>query len=161
MTQPEGVVRRGDYKLITGYPGWQNPSWNGHFKLPQPDEEIEGWEIAHTHVAFGAPDINASSCTDAAVGGTGGITGVGGQSCCTVRPCLFNVEADREENHDIADANPALVKQLLDIIETYAKSEVSIAQSGLCPTEYGTGNDPRCAEAAAKVSPPFWVPWLN
>jgi hypothetical protein len=85
----------------------------------------------------------------------------GGQSCCTVSPCLFNVEADRVENHDVAAANPTLVKELLDIIDTYAKTEVSVQAAGLCPTSHGTKSDPRCAAAAAEVSPPFWVPWLK
>lgn len=40
------------------------------------------------------------------------------------------------------------------------KSPAIVRVPGLCPTEYGTKNDPRCAEAAAKIKPPFWVPWL-
>ena len=32
--------------------------------------------------------------------------------------------------------------------------------SGVCPEQYGVGVDPRCAEAAFKLKPPFWVPWL-
>ena len=93
LLQPEGVVRRGDWKLISGYPGWQNPLWNGHFKLPSgPDDSIEGWEIAHTHVPFDG--VAASNCS-----GEDGITGAGGESCCVTQPCLFNMADDREENH--------------------------------------------------------------
>ena len=37
---------------------------------------------------------------------------------------------DREENHDVAAANPTIVKDLLDIIAGYAKTEVSIEEAG-------------------------------
>ena len=37
---------------------------------------------------------------------------------------------DREENHDVAAANPAIVKDLLNIIADYAKSEVTIEEAG-------------------------------
>ena len=67
----------------------------------------------------------AQNCT-----GADGITGVGGASCCVVQPCLFNMATDREENHDVAAANPSIVKDLLDIIAGYAKTEVSIQESG-------------------------------
>lgn len=127
--------------------------WNGHFPLPGGPDTIEGWEEAHTHVPFDG--VVAKNCT-----GADGITGVGGGSCCIIQPCLFNMALDREENHDVAAANPTIVKDLLDIIAQYAKTEVSIQESGLCPTQYGTNNDPRCAAAAAKINPPFWVPWL-
>ena len=36
---------------------------------------------------------------------------------------------DREENHDVADANPTIVKGLLDIIAGYAKTEVSVQEA--------------------------------
>ena len=69
--------------------------------------------------------VIAENCT-----GSDGITGVGGASCCVVQPCLFNMAIDREENHDVAAANPTVVKSLLDIIANYAKTEVSIQESG-------------------------------
>ena len=37
---------------------------------------------------------------------------------------------DREENHDVAVANPTIVKGLLDIIAGYAKTEVSVQEAG-------------------------------
>ena len=51
LAQPEGVVRRGDWKLITGYPGWGRADWDGHFPLPAGPDTIEGWEEAHTHAS--------------------------------------------------------------------------------------------------------------
>lgn len=62
--------------------------------------------------------------------GVDGITGVGGESCCIAQPCLFNMAIDREENHDVAVANPTIVKGLLDIIAGYAKTEVSVQEAG-------------------------------
>lgn len=73
---------------------------------------------------------------------------------------LQNVEQDREERHDVADSHKDVVAELSAILAQYAKTEVSVNASGLCPTEYGIHSDPRCAEAAAKIQPPFWVPWL-
>jgi hypothetical protein len=69
--------------------------------------------------------IVAHNCT-----GLDGITGVGGESCCIAQPCLFNMAIDREENHDVAAANPTIVKALLEIIAGYAKTEVSIQEAG-------------------------------
>ena len=69
--------------------------------------------------------VVAHNCT-----GADGITGVGGESCCIAQPCLFNMAIDREENHDVAAANPTIVKGLLDIIAGYAKTEVSIQEAG-------------------------------
>ena len=84
-------------------------------------------------------------------------------SCCAVLCIDMELLAcvHRAHETDIAAANPTIVKELQEIIAGYAASEVSIEASGLCPTQYGTGNDPRCAEAAAKITPPFWVPWLK
>ena len=105
LNQTLGVLRKGPWKLITGYPGWRS-GWDLHVPLPSgPDEKIEGWEEAHTHVA--ADVVINTNCSD--------ISGEGGASCCTRAPCLFNVVNDEVENHDVAEANPQIVSEMMQV----------------------------------------------
>jgi len=77
---------------------------------------------------------------------------------CDAAPCLFNIATDPTEHHDIATKQPDIVKQLMAEFMEAAKSEVLVADSGLCPTRYGTASDPRCGALAKKTG--FWQPWL-
>jgi len=172
-----GAVRQGKWKYIDGYPGWKD-SWDGHFPLPGPDNVVDDEEQRHEG------QMIPQSFRDALAAGEGGdsstaggrralqagpkppyksncsdISGEGGSHCCTTTPCLFDLSVDAGESHDVAAANPAVVAEMAAFLAKFQKTEVSLPNSGLCPTNYSTGSDPRCAEAAAKIDPPFWVPW--
>lgn len=52
---------------------------------------------------------------------------------CNETPCLFNVIKDPEERHNLASELPDIVEHMLDRLNHYAKSEVSVEESGICP----------------------------
>jgi hypothetical protein len=78
---------------------------------------------------------------------------------CSAKPCLFDVLADPEERHDLADANPAIVETMQARVAELQKSEVSIEASGLCPFATGKRQDPKCSAKAKEVG--FWMPWCD
>ena len=82
-----------------------------------------------------------------------------GTICAVGGPCLFDVLADPLEKHDVAQSNPAVVSSMQARLLELLSSEVTVAESGLCPTSEGTKNDPRGAALAKATG--FWQPWLN
>lgn len=59
---------------------------------------------------------------------------------------------------DISDKFPDVVANMSARIHELLKGEVTLKESGLCPTAIGSGEDHRSA-VAAKASG-FWEPWL-
>lgn len=135
-----GVVRRGPYKLIVGYPGWGNAAWDGWVPTPQVSDPHHLGDLASQHVPFFSAAYP-------------------GPYPCAAKPCLYNVETDPEERHEISDQHQDIVSQLHQLILNEAKSEVTVNASGICPTKYGTQPDPRCNTHAAQIG--FWEPWLD
>lgn len=80
-------------------------------------------------------------------------------SLCLAKACLFNILADPTEHHDVAEAHPDVVASMTSRLFELAKGEVTVAESGICPTSYGSRPDPRCKAIAKKTG--FWEPWLQ
>ena len=129
-----GVLRSGQWKLIIGYPGNGKAGWDGWVPLKGPDDE-------HNNNHIGAE-----------------VKGVAVGQFCVASPCLFDIENDPQERHDLAAETPLVVQQLTARLMELGKSEVTVAASGLCPTQYGSHNDPRCGAKARETG--FWEPWL-
>jgi hypothetical protein len=124
-----GALRSGPWKLIAGYPGNGKAAWDGWVPLKGPD--------GSTPLVEGSQE-----------GGTD----------CVESPCLFNIDLDPNEHDDVAAKTPAVVQQLHARLLELAKSEVTVQAAGLCPTKYGSHNDPRCGAKAKETG--FWEPWL-
>ena len=79
---------------------------------------------------------------------------------CVAAPCLFDVSdgADPHERNDVAASHPEIVAELRARIFSLLDSEVTVADSGLCPTSYGATPDPRGTAKAIETG--FWEPWL-
>lgn len=127
-----GVIIRDQWKLIYGYPGW-NPNWDGWLQPPS----------------------SSSAATEVQQPGHPHYQG----SFCVKQPCLFDVNADPTEHHDVSKQHPKIVQSLLARLQELVQGEVTVAESGLCPTRYGSKNDPRCKAKA--VATGFWEPWLK
>lgn len=82
----------------------------------------------------------------------------GNSSFCQDSPCLFDIFADPTEHNDIAAQNPAIVAKMSARIMELLQGEVTVKESGLCPTPTGTGNDQKSAASARAIG--FWEPWL-
>lgn len=110
-------IRVGDYKLYAGYPG--DSQWG---PLPG-DDQLQPRILAGLPSDYILDPFDA--CDD--------VTGVG---CpCWHGYCLFNVQTDRAERHEISATNPEIVKSLLKRL-----MQVS---------ETGTQGAYMCAEEAA------------
>ena len=91
-------IRVGDYKLYAGYPG--DSQWG---PLPS-DDPLQPLN----------PDLVTSDSIRSAVGSFDSCDDVTGVGCpCWHGYCLFNVQADRAERHEISAANPEIVQSLL------------------------------------------------
>jgi hypothetical protein len=134
-----GAIRAGPWKLIVGYPGNGKQDWDGWKALPSPDGDGSGG----AEVPAGDVDGTAAS---------------GNATHCRESPCLFNIEQDPQERNDVAQTMPLVVQQLHARLLELGRSEVSVEASGLCPTHYGSHNDPRCVAKANATG--FWEPWL-
>ena len=128
-----GVLIQGKWKLIWGYPGWRQ-GWDGWITPP-----------------------DAASLAGAALGDDGPYAG----TLCAKHPCLFDIETDPFEKHDVGGvaANTATVKAMKARVLELLASEVTVAASGLCPTPLGSKPDPR--GTAVAVATGFWQPWLK
>jgi len=132
-----GVLIQDQWKLIYGYPGW-NPKWDGWIKAPS---LANAWNSEMT-----ADDGSSGSKPTP-------------ENFCHAKPCLFDILADPTEHHDVAEAHAEVVARMTSRLLELAGSEVTVAESGLCPTSYGSRPDPRC-KAKAKATG-FWEPWLK
>ena len=79
----------------------------------------------------------------------------GAAPLCAKRPCLYDMEADRAEQHDLAEAEPAVLKRLTQRYAELRRSEVSLAASGLCPADA-----PKVDGCTANRATGVWGPWL-
>eukprot|EP00041_Stephanoeca_diplocostata_P011247 m.182865 g.182865 ORF g.182865 m.182865 type:complete len:715 (+) comp18473_c0_seq2:123-2267(+) len=127
-----GVLIQGQYKLIMGYPGWGNPEWD-QWPLPPSMAASAPQQDSHPHTAAG-------------------------EKYCADTPCLFDIFADPTEHNDIHDKYPDVVAKMSKRVLELAQGEVTLKDSGLCPTPIGSRSDPR-SKAAAILSG-FWEPWL-
>lgn len=128
-----GVLIQGQWKLIAGYPGWKD-AWDGWI---QPPTLHNGW-IAQTEHPQSSPNNS---------------------SLCAKNPCLFNIMNDPTEHTDLATKHPDIVEKMMARVLELLKGEVTVAESGLCPTSTGSKPDPKCKEKAMETG--FWEPWLN
>jgi hypothetical protein len=95
------VLIQGDMKLIQGYPGWRNPSWDGWPTPPGFDGEDGTSDFNPDHFV---PDA-AAVLLHAANSNNNG-------SFCDPIPCLFNIATDPTEHTDVAAANPQIVAKM-------------------------------------------------
>jgi hypothetical protein len=139
-----GAIIQGDMKLIVGYPGWKD-SWDGWITPPT---DVGGVQIPGVlEPATVAPHSRATP-----------LDGDNSTLCIAPTPCLFNIATDPTEHNDISAANPDVVAKLTARLMVLLQGEVTIAESGLCPTPLGTKVDARSGELAKKLG--FWTPWL-
>lgn len=131
-----GVIIQGKWKFIWGYPGWRNDAWNGWIK----PEELE-------KVSFAAVDDESD------------LTSNNMNLCNITSPCLFDIFSDPTEHHDVAAENHHVVSKMKDRVLELLKGEVTLADSGLCPTDTGTNPDPKMTQLARQTG--FWEPWLT
>ena len=133
-----GMLIQGKWKLLWGYPGWRQ-NWDGWLKPP----------AAHDEMGGGRLESGEDADLQTPYKGT----------LCVARPCLHDIESDPFEHDDVADANPDVVAAMKKRVLALLASEVTLADSGLCPTSYGSKADPR--GTAVAVATGFWQPWLN
>jgi hypothetical protein len=74
---------------------------------------------------------------------------------CTKKPCLFDILTDVRERCDLADKLPDVLQRMVQRYSELRESEVSLADSGLCPE--GAPNVDGCY---ANVGSGVWSPWL-
>ena len=132
-----GVLIRGRYKLLWGYPGWYNQAWNWWITPPSADKA--GGGEAEAEGKGNKPMPSAP--------------------CGLEAPCLFDIIADPTEHHDIVAEHPEIVASMKSRILELLKGEVTLASSGLCPTSLGTQPDTRMTAKARQSG--FWEPWLE
>jgi hypothetical protein len=137
-------IRVGNWKLIKGYPGCTtngsdtpgNPSgtkggcYNGvDFAWKPPEMTQPAFDVG---VQFSSP------------------------APCSVTPCLFNVKSDFGEEHDQAQAQPAILEKLLQRLRELQASEVSLEEAQLCLPANDIVDGCR-----ANLGSGVWAPWLN
>lgn len=127
-----GVLIQGQWKLHYGYPGWKD-SWDGWIEPPTAANDWLGKKLA------------ASTPQDS--------------SLCTAMPCLFDIFADPTEHNDVAQDHPDIVATMVERLQELAHGEVTVQDSGLCPTAMGSKKDPGCLAKAQATG--FWEPWLE
>ena len=123
------------WKLLVGYPGWKK-QWDGWLQPPSAAEEE-------------APEDATAASVGTPYNGT----------LCVASPCLFEVNSDPLEKTDVATQHPKIVKRLHARLVELLAGEVTLADSGLCPTPLGTKPDARMTALA--IATGFWQPWLN
>jgi hypothetical protein len=127
-----GVLIQGQWKLHYGYPGWKD-AWDGWIEPPSAANNWLGKEVA------------ASKPQDS--------------SLCAAAPCLFDIFADPTEHNDVAQDHPDIVQTMVARLQELAQGEVTVQDSGLCPTSLGSKKDPGCLAKAQETG--FWEPWLE
>jgi len=144
------VLRQGRWKLVDGYPGNGKTGWDGWTPLPSNSSA----DAAATHWLADADVLASPFLTGAATAAQ-----LAGMPCAGGSPCLFDVFADPQERHDLASANPDVVRAMQARVAELAKSEVTVEESGLCPFSTGTRSDCQCAQKAKESG--FWEPWCD
>ena len=69
---------------------------------------------------------------------------------CADRPCLYNIETDPLEQHDLAETEPQMVTQMMRRLEELRAERLESPFSG------GHHNAEACAALAANGA---WSPW--
>ncbi|CAH0383325.1 unnamed protein product [Bemisia tabaci] len=72
-----------------------------------------------------------------------------GPDPCTEKPCLFNIQQDPCEFHDMADQHPSVVDELKELYESHAARLVKEQDHGFDPAA-----EPELWEG-------WWAPWLD
>ena len=70
----------------------------------------------------------------------------------------YYIKEDPTEHNDVATKHPEIVASMTARVHELLRGEVTLKESGLCPTEYGSHPDPRCTAKAKATG--FWQPWL-
>ena len=135
------------WKLLVGYPGW-NEQWDGWLQPPSAAEE-----------AAAAPDEGVPAAAAAAAAAVAQVGTPYNGTLCVAAPCLYEVASDPLEKADVAAHHPEIVARLHARLVELLKGEVTLADSGLCPTPLGSKPDARMTALA--IATGFWQPWLN
>lgn len=156
-----GVIRVGDFKLMS-----QDPNWNYDYHLGWTDDclfgtGVGGWVPIPTNNSDLCPYPNAvpgsnrlasnSTLADKCAAWGVGLTAAVDRELCDrpcspAAPCLYNVANDPEEKHNLAGRMPEKVAQLTARLESYAdkvRLPERIPDNGqYCETMHGRGAGP-------------------
>lgn len=154
----KGAVREGDYKLLYGK---ISKAWDGWYYPWQVDRDTEQLhytnrdslnynDVNNYNMQMRKNYVNEFSVASPLKIECGIIPQNASTNCePEKKPCLYHIPSDPCEFHNIADKNPDIVKQLMDILSTYNSTMVPPLNKPQDPA----GN-PRNHNGA-------WVPWLQ
>ena len=77
-------------------------------------------------------------------------------SPCSDVPCLFNIERDPEERHDLSQQEPHVLARMVARYDELRGSEVSLERSGLCPAGL-----PSVDGCTSNRNSGLWSPWIS
>ena len=79
---------------------------------------------------------------------------------CGQTGCLFNIETDPTEHHDVASSNLAIARKMLARVVQLNDTRVPPAKGGLYNPVRGTVQPAACAKAMGEYRG-FWGPWME
>lgn len=92
--------------------------------------------------------------------GWGGAAPNSSMAPCAAAPCVFHIPSDPAERHDLAKVRPVLAARLHARYAELRRTEVSLAESGLCPSGLIPARGERDGCTANRAGA-VWGPWLS